>query len=123
MITYDTLSQQWVWYDTKSNLSVATSSASYDSLLIGSHTVDFSGLVDDNCKNGAVGSLRRIKFTSCTYGQFTCSNGQCINIAQKCDQTEDCQDFSDEENCQIVDMNKRYKKNIAPFSYEDLTKR
>ena len=40
---------QWVWYDRKDTRSVATSSASEASLLIGVHMVDFSGVVLDKC--------------------------------------------------------------------------
>lgn len=35
----------------------------------------------------------------CHANQFTCSNGQCIDLAKKCDQTYDCVDASDETNC------------------------
>ena len=85
--------------------------------MICSHTIDYSGVVDNRCKkDGADGTAIRVRLTTCASGQFTCDYGQCINIEQKCDQTEDCKDFSDEEHCQIVDINKRYMKTI-PFFY------
>ena len=92
MITYDMMSQQWVWYDNKDNMSVATSNSSYASLLIGVHTVDFSGVVDDKCQDQEGVVVRSMKFTTCTYGQFTCSDGLCINIEERCDQIEHCND-------------------------------
>ena len=123
MIAYNSALKLWVWYDTKSNLSVATSTASYNSLLMGSYIIDFSGVVDDKCKEGTKESVRRVKFTTCKSGEFTCDNGHCITIEQKCDQTVDCDDFSDEEYCDIVDMNRGYTKTMVPFTYEEGTKR
>ena len=114
MIAYDAMSQQWVWYDSKNNMSVATSTSSYASLLIGVHTVDFSGVMDDKCQQDGI--VRRLKLTTCTPGQFTCSDGQCVDIEERCDQTEHCNDKSDEENCHILHMKSRYNKKIAPFS-------
>ena len=49
-IAYDMTAQQWVWYDTKNNMSIATSSFSYASLLIGVHEVNFSSVIDDVSK-------------------------------------------------------------------------
>ena len=38
-------------------------------------------------------------YTGCTPAQLQCSNGQCIDIALKCDGNQDCGDGSDEINC------------------------
>ena len=92
-IAYDMTAQQWVWYDTKNNRSIATSSSSYASLLIGVHAVDLSNVIDDKCQNERV--IRRLKFTTCTSGQFTCSNGECVGIEERYDQTRHCDDASD----------------------------
>uniref|UniRef100_A0A7N8XVY7 Low-density lipoprotein receptor-related protein 2 n=1 Tax=Mastacembelus armatus TaxID=205130 RepID=A0A7N8XVY7_9TELE len=35
----------------------------------------------------------------CGSGEFQCTNGQCINVAWRCDGTKDCTDNSDELNC------------------------
>jgi len=35
----------------------------------------------------------------CPMGQYTCSNGQCINVTQACDGVADCSDQSDEARC------------------------
>lgn len=35
----------------------------------------------------------------CSYNQFKCLNGVCIDIKKRCDQKIDCSDFSDEANC------------------------
>ena len=36
---------------------------------------------------------------TCDPEQFTCSNGQCIPQGWICDDSEDCNDGSDEQNC------------------------
>ena len=36
---------------------------------------------------------------TCKPEQFTCSNGQCIPQGWICDDSEDCNDGSDEQNC------------------------
>ena len=120
-ITYDMLLLQWVWYDRMNNKSIATGSSSYASLLIGVHTVDFSGVVDDECQHNGV--VRRLKLTTCTHGKFTCSDGECVDIEKRCDQTEHCRDKSDEENCQITHMKSRYNEKIAPFKLNNFTEK
>ena len=113
--------QKWHWMDSKNNKSIATSTATYNSLIIGVHEIDFSGVVDDKCYKDSV--IRRIKFTTCTTGQFTCNGGQCIDIESRCDLNIDCEDLSDEENCQLTHLVGMYKRDIAPFSMNKTTKR
>ena len=121
MISFDVNSQTWIWIDSMNNMSFATSSATYNSLLIGVHEVDFSGVMEDKCNQD--GTVRKLKFTTCTPGQFTCNDGLCIDIEKRCDMAEDCKDFSDEENCQLIHMKGRYKTDIAPFTRHKMTKR
>lgn len=37
--------------------------------------------------------------TACGDGDFKCGNGYCIPASKKCDRTHDCQDGSDERDC------------------------
>ena len=119
VIFYDTELFSWVWYDRKNNKSMAVSYASEDSLLIGVHDVDFSEVVDDKCYKGG-SRVKRIKLTSCGEGEFTCTDGQCIDIEQRCDQTSNCQDESDEENCGILFMKDNYNQKIPPFQFDKI---
>ena len=106
VIFYDQEASAWVWYDRKDNRSVAVSSSPEASLFVGLHTVDFSGVKDDKCHSGPVGASRvkQVKMTSCSKGEFTCNDGQCIDMEERCDQTTNCLDKSDEENCRMVNM-------------------
>ena len=58
----------------------------------------------------------QLKMSGCkTDGEFSCDDGQCVNMAQRCDQVPDCTDESDEENCQLLVKGKGYNKGVPPF--------
>lgn len=38
----------------------------------------------------------------CGPAEFTCVDGTCIDIRRKCDRHADCQDFSDETDCDHI---------------------
>ena len=90
-----------------------TSAASRESFLIGLQTLNFQHAKEDKCYKDNL--LQSIKFTSCTTGQFTCNSGDCIPMGNRCDQTANCVDESDEIDCQLIIM-RNYNKNIAPFT-------
>ena len=119
IIYYDKEKISWVWYDRGSPNSVATSISPEASLLIGVHNVDFSGVIDDKCYTGG-SKIKPIKLTTCSSGMFTCNDGQCIGIEQRCDQTSNCLDESDENNCNLMFMKDNYNKKIAPFSFDKI---
>ena len=116
MIKYNRARRKWFWYNMKNNRSVVTSSSTFSSLLMGVHTFDFSGLLDDECSED--GEIRKLKFTTCSPGKFTCGDGNCIDIDERCDKIEQCGDKSDEDDCKIVHMKKSYGKTIAPFTFD-----
>merc|ERR1719193_1117343 len=121
VLYYNKTIPSWVWFDRKDPTSVAVSIAPEASLMLGVNEVDFSGVRDDKC-NTVVGSSRvkPIKLTTCSAGQFTCNDGQCIDIEQRCDQTSNCVDESDEDNCKLIFMKDNYNKKIAPFSFDKI---
>ena len=45
---------------------------------------------------------RILKLTGCRDGEFTCSDGQCISMQQRCDQIIHCRDESDEDSCKLI---------------------
>ena len=57
-----------------------------------------------------------MKFSGCADDEFTCSNGQCININKRCDQIVDCRDKTDELDCRLLVLQDGYNQVISPFS-------
>lgn len=47
---------------------------------------------------------------------FTCEDGTCISLQQRCDLRVDCPDQSDEHSCGMVDVPPDYQINIPPSS-------
>ena len=54
--------------------------------------------------------------TGCNNTEFTCDDGQCIKMDERCDQLSDCEDKSDEMDCKILDLEKGYNKRVPPVS-------
>ena len=83
--------------------------------------MDFSNS-EDPCFVNADSPLRSLKFTTCSNDQFTCDDGQCIDIEERCDQTVDCEDASDENDCKMLVIEKSYNKGTPPFIVEKKSK-
>ena len=60
------------------------------SMLLGVNTFDFSGVKDDPCTSTAASKLVKIKISACDKGQFTCNDGQCVSIDERCNQISNC---------------------------------
>lgn len=66
----------------------------------------------DNCQIGAplTGTL-----TKCQKEEFTCDNGQCVDIEYRCNMMKDCSDWSDETGCSLVRLHDSYLSNLPPY--------
>ena len=49
---------------------------------------------------------------------FTCNNGQCVDMSQRCNQLPHCEDTSDEVGCDILIHKDGYNARIPPISPE-----
>ena len=57
-----------------------------------------------------------MKLSGCADDEFTCSDGQCINMNSRCDQIINCRDESDEQNCRCLVLKNGYNKAVPPFT-------
>lgn len=46
--------------------------------------------------------------------EFTCDDGSCVTIGQRCNLITDCTDASDEKNCDILKIEDDYRKEMFP---------
>ena len=56
-----------------------------------------------------------LKMSGCQEGEFTCNDGQCVSMEQRCDQLPHCRDTSDEIGCDILNLKNSYNRNIPPI--------
>ena len=55
-----------------------------------------------------------LKLTGCKANEFTCNDGQCIKIKERCDQLPQCEDESDEQKCILLVLGHGYNKEVPP---------
>ena len=55
---------------------------------------------------------------ACTFDEYTCLDGTCVNMDYVCDGISDCDDKSDELNCQSIRFDATYSENLPPLSLE-----
>ena len=92
-------------------------SAEETSFILGRHnwTIEGDSL---KCNMGEPYS-RQLKMSGCkTNGEFTCDDGQCVTMKQRCDQAPDCKDKSDERNCKMMVREEGYNKGVPPFTVD-----
>jgi hypothetical protein len=66
----------------------------------------------------------QLKLTGCSQtGEFTCDDGQCVAMEQRCDQLPDCRDQSDERSCRLLVLGSSYNPRIPPVTTVSATDR
>ena len=105
------------WHLKTAENTTATSGAGKVSFLLGKHTWRVEG--DHPDCHGGVPYTTQLKLTGCREGEFTCSDGQCVAMEQRCDQLPDCRDKSDEKNCQLMVIDDSYNKKVPPIGNKD----
>ena len=110
-IEYSEQEKMWRLDVIDSNVT-ATSSASFASFTLGKHNWTIKG--DQGCSLKDT-YVKELKMSACTDRDFTCNDGQCVSMEQRCDQRSDCRDESDERNCNILVLKDGYNKRIPPI--------
>ena len=93
----------------------ATTSARETSFVLGRQNWTINS-DSPECNNGEPYSTQ-LKISGCNSdGEFTCDDGQCVTMEQRCDQIADCNDKSDEKGCKMLVTEKGYNKRVPPFT-------
>ena len=114
-IEYNKNSGLWKLSVAESNVT-GLSKTSLESFTLGRHNWTIIG--DQGCNEDLKSDSYTVelKMSGCKEGQFTCDDGQCISLEQRCDQLPDCRDKSDEIGCDILVLENSYNKNIPPIT-------
>ena len=117
-IKYNDYSSQWILTDAVSNVT-AVSYATKVSYVLGKHKWNISN--DAFVCNNGQPYVTNLKLSGCNpEGEFTCNDGQCVTMEQRCDQLPNCRDKSDEKNCQLLVTEEGYNRKVPPIK-ENLT--
>ena len=114
-IYYNDSTRQWILTDARSGI-MAKSNASKVSYALGKHKWEVTGDVLD-CYPKGQPYTTYLKLSGCNpRGEFTCNDGQCVTIGQRCDQVHHCTDESDEKDCKLLVLAKSYNKRVPPIT-------
>ena len=112
-IRYNDSSSQWVLSDSLSSVTAVTRAAK-KSYVLGKHEWTVTGDVYD-CHKGEPYTTY-LKMSGCNpWGEFTCNDGQCVTIEERCNQIPNCRDESDEVDCKLIVLKENYNKKVPPI--------
>ena len=111
-IRYNDSSKQWILTDAVASVR-AESNATKMSYVLGKHQWNVTNDVF-KCYEGKPYTVY-LKLSGCSKGDFTCNDGQCVTMEQRCNQVPDCRDESDEENCRILMLKMNYNMKVPPI--------
>lgn len=100
---------KWTLFDTTTNESLARVSADTPYPL-GKHDWVLAKPLCDH----SPGEKLQLSLSACQDGQFMCQNGECIDVGNRCDGTDDCKDETDEQECNILMIPTGYIKSKLP---------
>ena len=110
-IEYDEGKKVWTLALIDSNVT-GTLKASHASYTLGRQRWAIQG--DTDCSTGDSYDID-LKMSGCPEGKFTCDDGQCVKMVERCNQVPDCRDKSDENECQLVVFENNYNMNVPPI--------
>ena len=110
-IKYDANQMLWLMNVVHSNVT-GTSIASHKSFTLGKSKWTIIG--DRGCDKESDSYKVELKMTGCKEGNFTCHDGQCVSMTERCDQVPNCRDHSDEKGCSILVLEDGYNRRVPP---------
>ena len=57
---------------------------------MGQQEFDFSNVINEPCTARSNSKQIQVKVTACGAGSFTCNDGECVSIDERCDQISNC---------------------------------
>ena len=110
-ISYNSKVRQWILKDVRQNITAKTQ-ASRRSYALGRNSWTVSG---DNhkCSEGKDYTLA-LKLSACKTDEYTCNDGQCVKMEERCNQMSNCKDDSDEMDCKVLVLKAGYNKRVPP---------
>ena len=114
-IEYSEEKKIWMLDVIDSNVT-GMSSASFATFTLGKHNWTIKG--DEGCSSEDT-YITELKMSGCQEENFTCNDGQCVEIDLRCNQFPDCRDESDERNCNILVLKDGYNKKVPRVNSSD----
>ncbi|XP_042203727.1 uncharacterized protein LOC121853570 [Homarus americanus] len=59
-----------------------------------------------------------LSLSPCASHQFMCASGDCVDSQLRCDLRYDCDDGDDEDDCEIIVLNRGYRRHLPPVEAE-----
>ena len=110
IIQYNYTLSVWQMSDVINPNVLATFKSGFRSMALGTNTWTVKN--DLLCQDGEV--TTSLSLSACLDTQFTCGDGLCIDIDERCDGVTDCKDMTDEIDCRVIQMDSGYNKLLTP---------
>jgi len=111
-ITYSREKSLWEIKDATDPSVSGFSEASFRSLSLGSFSWTIHN--DTGCSLEPLNTT--LTLTSCNVEEFTCGDGLCLPLDQRCDGQPQCGDSTDEIDCSVLELDQSYNKFLSPPS-------
>ena len=110
-IEYDQNRRLWLMSVVHLNVT-GTSVATHTSFTLGKNEWTIVG--DTGCNKKSNSYEIYLKMSGCGEKDFTCYDGECVSMNERCDQVPNCRDHSDEKGCQILVLEEGYNMRVPP---------
>ena len=110
VISYNYTLMAWQISDIINPGVFATFESSFRTLGLGTNI--WRVVNDEMCQKGVVS--KPFSLTACQETQFTCGDGLCIELEERCNGVPDCKDKTDEVSCTVSTMDSSYNKFLSP---------